>query len=312
MTEPEPPAPPASPPTGPAADTLPLCVDLDDTLVRTDTLLESVFAVLGRNPLRLLALPFLLLSRGRAGFKRALAAAGGVSAAHLPYREDLVEHLRAAKAGGRTLVLATASDRAWADAVADHLGVFDEVLASDGERNLKSAAKADALVARYGEKGFVYAGDAKADLAVWARAGGAVLAGRGTRLERRLPEGVGVEARFPDRGGGPRALARALRPYQWAKNVLVFVPPLAAHVLHQKETLVAALLLFARLLRDGVRHLRAERPARPRGGSQAPPQAPPPVRERKRSPCATAGSAPRSWCWASSSPGRSPRRRPRA
>lgn len=232
------------PPPGDVS-TLPLCVDLDDTLLRTDTLLESVFAVLSHNPLRLLPLPFLLLSRGRAGFKRALVEAGGVSATHLPYREELIQHLREAKEGGRTLVLATASDRAWADAVAGHLGLFDEVLASDGETNLKSAAKADALVERYGEKGFVYAGDAQADLAVWSRAGGAVLVGRGTKLEDRLPEGVTVEARFPERGGGLRALVRALRPYQWAKNALVFVPPLAAHVLHEREILVPALLMFA-------------------------------------------------------------------
>ena len=71
---------------------------------------------------------------------------------------------------GRKLVLATAADQRVAQAVADFLDLFDEVIASDGERNLKGEAKAAALVARFGMRGFSYVGNDSCDLAVWRAA----------------------------------------------------------------------------------------------------------------------------------------------
>src|SRR5687767_408170 len=134
----------------------PLVVDLDGTLIKTDMLLETLVAVLARLPWLVLALPFWLL-RGRAQLKRELASRARWSPENIPYRPEVLELLRGERSRGRRLVLATASDERLARRIADHLGTFDEVVASDGRNNLKGSAKCRALVERYGERGFDYA-----------------------------------------------------------------------------------------------------------------------------------------------------------
>ena len=123
---------------------VPLAVDLDGTLVRSDLLMESLAAALKRNPLDVLALP-LWLACVRARLKSELAKRSDVDAALLPYDPAVLRELRRQRAEGRWLILATAADGALARRVADHLGIFDDVIASDGERNLKREAKARAL-----------------------------------------------------------------------------------------------------------------------------------------------------------------------
>ena len=119
---------------------VPLVVDLDGTLIRTDMLWESVARLLGRNPLWLVALPFWWV-RGRAHLKQQLARRVQVEASTLPYHEPLLAWLKEQKREGRRLILATASDLAMARPVAQHLGLFDEVMASDGQTNLRDRAK---------------------------------------------------------------------------------------------------------------------------------------------------------------------------
>ena len=156
-----------------ATDTRPpLCIDLDGTLVRTDTLMEGMIALLGGMRLGTM---IGAMASGRAGLKARVAAQAPFDPALLPYNEALVDYIRAERAKGRRIVLATAANEAVADRVAAHLGLFDEVIASTATHNLKGAAKADALVQRFGASGFVYAGDAGADLAVWHHAAAAVL-----------------------------------------------------------------------------------------------------------------------------------------
>lgn len=220
---------------------MPLCVDLDGTLVRTDLLFESFARLLKEKPL-LAALAPLWLLGGRARLKREIASRVSLDAAALPYDERVLAHLREEKARGRRLVLVTASDAAPARAVADHLGLFDEVLASDGRSNLKAAAKAEALVARFGEKGFDYAGNEAADRPVWARARAAVIVSAPPALAAEVRARHAVAAEFPRRGGSRgAALLRLLRPHQWVKNLIVFVPLVTSHQIGQPL-----------VLRDGV------------------------------------------------------------
>ena len=157
--------------SGAPSSQIPLCIDLDGTLVRTDLLWESMFALLRRNPLRLFQLPF-WLAAGRARFKQRIAAEVSLDPASLPYNREMIEYLVRAKSEGRRLVLVTASHASPARAVADHLGLFEEVIATDGERNLKGSEKRSELIDRFGEGGFDYAGDSRADLAVWPAARG--------------------------------------------------------------------------------------------------------------------------------------------
>jgi 4-hydroxybenzoate polyprenyltransferase/phosphoserine phosphatase len=212
-------------------DEVPLVVDLDGTLLRTDLLHESALvAVLTSPRAALRALPPLLRGE-RAAVKRRLAEAAPLDAATLPLREELVGYLREQRSRGRRLVLATASDERLARSVADRVGVFDEVLASDGRKNLGGEEKRAELVSRFGEKGFDYAGDRRADLAVFRSARRAILAGTATRLRSEVERG-GTPAgdEFPDEGGGLATLLAAIRVRHWVKNVLVAVPFLAGHV----------------------------------------------------------------------------------
>ena len=180
---------------------LPLCVDLDGTLLRTDTLVEGLLGLLGSPA----DLPGTLAAaaRGRAALKQRVTAAVPLDPALLPYNTELLAWLRSQKQAGRTLVLVTAADRAVAEPIAAHLGLFDEVMASDGTVNLKGARKAEALVARFGRGGFAYAGNSPADRAVWEQAGAAIPVGRGERVAAAT--GIALEARFAAPGGRVRA-----------------------------------------------------------------------------------------------------------
>lgn len=222
-------------------DDVPLCVDMDGTLVLTDLGVESVLALVRRNPFYLFALPLWAL-RGLAHCKREVARRVALDVTRAPYDERIVDWLRGQ--GGRTRVLCTASDAAIADAVAAHVGLFDAVIASDGVVNLSGTRKADALVARYGEGGFDYAGNACADLRVWSRARRAIVANAHERIVRAARAQAHVARVFERAHGAWREGWRALRPHQWAKNLLVFVAPLAAH---RADALTArhALIAFA-------------------------------------------------------------------
>jgi 4-hydroxybenzoate polyprenyltransferase/phosphoserine phosphatase len=206
----------------------PLVVDLDGTLIRTDLLVESCFALLGEAPLRLPAM-FSALLQGRAAFKARVAAAVALDLARLPFNEDFLSFLRAERARGRRIYLASAADERLAQAVADELGLFDGVFASDGTTNLKSGAKAEALCAAFGKGGFDYAGNADADLSVWQAAGGVLAvnasAGLLRTVSRRFPEATVITPKKP----AARDYVRALRPHQWLKNLLLLVPGFAAH-----------------------------------------------------------------------------------
>ncbi len=210
---------------------IPLVLDLDGTIVAGDTLIECALRTLAVRPWAFLrALPFALFQR--AAFKHRLAEAARLDPASLAYNPAVADLAMQARAEGRCVHLATAADSLVAGAVAEHLGGFDSVLSSNGETNLKGAAKADALAARFGEGGFDYAGDSAADTPVWARArrayvvspSAAVLGAARSVCADVHTLGVRLSglARL-------RLLSRALRLHQWAKNLLVFVPVLAAH-----------------------------------------------------------------------------------
>jgi 4-hydroxybenzoate polyprenyltransferase len=220
----------------------PLCVDLDGTLIRTDLLFESTLALLKQSPLYLFALPFWLLG-GRANLKRRIAQRGKVDIATLPWDLRVVELLETERQR-RALVLCTASDHMLADAVAKHLDCFDRVMASDGSRNLSGRHKAEALVAAYGERGFDYAGNETRDLAIWAHARQAYVVNAGDDLAARAGRVSEVAGVLPRERAGLRVWFKALRLHQWLKNVLVFVPLLAAHMLLQPAALVHAVAAF--------------------------------------------------------------------
>jgi 4-hydroxybenzoate polyprenyltransferase/phosphoserine phosphatase len=220
----------------------PLVVDLDGTLVTVDLLHETLFRVTAARPWVLLR-ALGRLRAGKAAFKRAVADRADFDAAHLPYCEPFLEWLREQKRAGRELWLVTGSDMRLARAVADHLGLFDEVLASDGVVNLTGPRKAAVLAERCRERGFVYAGNSMVDVAVWEKARGAVVVNAARRVRAAAARATTVEMEFPA-GSVLRAWVRAVRPHQWVKNLLLFVPLVTAHRFFDLPLVLVAGLLF--------------------------------------------------------------------
>lgn len=220
----------------------PLVVDLDGTLVRSDLLHETFWSAFAHDllmPLRAMA----SLMSGRAVLKRMLADRAKVDIATLPFDAGVIAYIKAWREEGGRAVLVTASDHRLAEGVAAHLSVFDEVHATDASVNLKGKAKAEFLVRRYGENGFHYVGDAKADLAVWEKADRAITVNATSSL-RDQAEGLGrpiEHLQTLDESWKP--YVQALRPHQWLKNLLVFVPMLAGHRI-DGETFALSALAF--------------------------------------------------------------------
>ncbi|GAB3670242.1 UbiA family prenyltransferase [Salinisphaera aquimarina] len=224
-------------------DPVPLVVDLDGTLVNSDLLIESAFMVAHRSPHSLVKLPNWLRS-GKATLKAELARRADLGIADLPYNEALITFLRAEKANGRTLILATASNEKYAHQVAEHLGLFDAVLASDARTNLSGQTKLDALRAHLDGGAFDYAADDDVDRVIWRHARKAVLVNADAKLTAHMRDESNLGDTFEREHADWRTWARALRIYQWAKNGLIFVPLLAAHELADVGTVAMALLAF--------------------------------------------------------------------
>ena len=221
----------------------PLFVDLDGTLVKSDTLMDSLFVLVRQEPIAALQLPLWLL-KGKAGFKAEVAARASLSAETLPYNRPLLEHLRLEHANGRKIYLATASDERVAKAVADHLGIFAGVLATNGKDNLSGKAKLKAIEAFSGES-FEYVGNAAPDTVLLQKAKVAMLANPSAGLAGSLRRhGTAVAQVFEDRQPRWKTLIRAIRVNQWPKNLLIFVPMLLAHVVGNRQALLSAALAF--------------------------------------------------------------------
>lgn len=222
----------------------PLVVDLDDSLISSDTLFEAAFAAVSRNPLDLFRL-LLALRHGKAALKRAAAQRGRFDPALLPYDEQVLALIRKARSEGRKVFLATAADAAIAHAIADHLQLFDGVFCSDGSHNLAGPNKAQALVAAFGRGGFDYIGNGMADLAVWREAGGRIAA-RATPAVVRALQDIDPQAMLlPREPASLRVWLKLLRVHQYAKNALILAPLFTAHAFAAGSFGLAALAIIA-------------------------------------------------------------------
>jgi len=208
---------------------VPLFVDLDGTLIKTDLLIESAFFLLKKQPWMLLVMLY-WLAFGKARLKEEIAKRSVLDFSVLPLQNEFVDFLYNEASKGRTLYLATASDRLLAEPVAKRLGIFQQVLASDGQHNLKGKHKLEAILACCKGSAFDYAGNERVDLAIWAKARRAIVVNPGVGViaavkKRRYV----VQQIFDDRPSLVKTWMRALRLHQWAKNVLLGVPILTAH-----------------------------------------------------------------------------------
>jgi len=223
---------------------LPLVVDLDGTLLRTDLLVETANQFLTRQPLKAYKL-FVWLIEGKATLKARLAEQANIDAQALPYNVALLEWLQAEKDKGRSLVLATASHKILATQVATHLNIFESVFATDEKTNLAGPAKRDALLQIYGPSGFEYVGNELADIAIWQVAKTAHVVSPSKILKAKLERlgNLGKVFHGPSTGQSAALLA-AMRPHQWMKNLLVFIPLFLAHQYSDTDQFTAAITTF--------------------------------------------------------------------
>jgi 4-hydroxybenzoate polyprenyltransferase/phosphoserine phosphatase len=221
------PSTPAPVETG-AASTAPLCVDLDGTLVKSDTLVDSTLALARQHPALLLHLPAWLM-QGKAALKQHITTSVELDIVHLPYNRELLQYIEQQHASGRPIYLATAADRQLAQRIADHLGLFAGVLASDGSTNLAGANKLAAFRERFGDN-FCYIGNASPDLPLLCACVEPMVANPTRGLTSGLRSAnITLHRTFTETTATPKAWLKAIRLHQWAKNVLLFLPLLLAH-----------------------------------------------------------------------------------
>ncbi|GAC1415687.1 MAG: UbiA family prenyltransferase [Acidobacteriaceae bacterium] len=222
----------------------PLCVDLDGTLVKSDTLLDSVLVLARQSPRSLLSLPA-WVAGGKASFKQKISSHASLDVAHLPYNEGLLEYLREQHAQGREIYLATGADAALAERVAAYLGIFSGVLASDGAVNLTGRNKLAAFQSRFAQ-GFSYIGNARPDIHLLTACVNPMVANPHRSLMAGL-RGAGVQPvrTFKDSAHPVKAWIKAIRLHQWAKNTLIFTPLLLAHVRGAGPIAAAALAFLS-------------------------------------------------------------------
>ncbi|MEM5422950.1 UbiA family prenyltransferase [Paraburkholderia ferrariae] len=226
----------------PAAHPVPLCVDLDGTLTRTDLLFEAFFVLVKQSPLSIF-LCFAWALRGRAYLKEQIAQRVNIDVGVLPYNTELLAWLRDERASGRDLYLCTATNQRLASQIATHVGLFTGVLASTVSNNLLGKNKARALVEQFGDHGFDYCGDARADLPVWRQARQAIVVGDKHIVAAARKTNAAIIFFEEKRRLIPLVL-KEMRVHQWVKNVLIFVPLLTAHQFTERSALAAASIAF--------------------------------------------------------------------
>jgi 4-hydroxybenzoate polyprenyltransferase/phosphoserine phosphatase len=228
----------------PAAVLRPLCVDLDGTLVKSDTLVDSLLALVRNRPALVFKLPGRVL-HGKAAFKAFVTGSVSLDVTHLPYNQTLLRFLKREHASGRNLYLATGADVRLARRVADHLGIFAFVLGSDGVTNLTGNKKLETLRSRLGSSGFDYIGNDTPDLPLLAHATEPMVANPSLRLRLKLKARAIHPAHvFVERAPVLSSLLKTVRLHQWAKNLLVFVPLLCSHALTAGKLLAALAAFF--------------------------------------------------------------------
>ena len=222
---------------------IPLIVDLDGTLIHTDMLHESAIILFKNKPAAFLKAS-LSLSSGKAALKQSISSLIEFSPSTLPYNKELIEYLKTQKKLGRRIILCTASDQSIADSIANHLNLFDEVFASDGNINLGGTEKSNYLITKFGKGNFDYAGNSSVDVEVWKNCRKAIVVNASKSTASKAASVAVVEKSFSSQNTTLRVWLKLIRVHQWLKNVLLFVPLLAAHSIFQLDSWVKLLIAF--------------------------------------------------------------------
>jgi len=222
---------------------IPIVIDLDGTLLKTDSLVETLMLFFKSNPLSFWLI-FVWLAKGKAYLKQQIARRVTLDVSSLPYNMDVLNFLRDQHLNKRTLVLATGADEHIAQSIADYLHMFDSVIASNGKINLSGIYKKKRLVAEFGVGGFDYLGNDRKDLCIWQIARCSMVVGSKIFIDRIRKQLSNMERVFELKTTSFLTWFYALRLYQWLKNILVFVPLLAAHQFMDTGLILSASVAF--------------------------------------------------------------------
>lgn len=221
----------------------PLCVDLDGTLIKSDLLFETFLLLIKKNPLYLFACVYWLL-KNKAYLKNQIAKRVEINPATLPYSENFLYYLKGEKSKGRHLVLVTASDHLLANLIADHIGIFSEVIASNELHNVQGKNKRAILNKKFGAKQYDYAGNDKRDLFVWGTARKAIVVNAKSRIIKLSQQITTVERIFSERKNTFKNYLKLIRIHQCVKNLLVFVPIIVGHLYLSWQAILHSFLAF--------------------------------------------------------------------
>ena len=221
----------------------PVIIDLDGTLIKTDTLLESVMALLKTNPLWLVMLPFWLL-KGKAHLKNSIADKVEFDVKLLPYNQDVIEYIKAAKSQGHDCYLATGTVSKFAERISDHLNLFDDIFSTSRTINLTGTKKAILLNEKFGEGSYIYVGNHDVDLKIWKNSAEAVVVTHSKSLVNKAEKVNNNVQHIESETAGVKTYLKAIRVHQWVKNALLFVPLLTSHHFIQSDLIVLCILGF--------------------------------------------------------------------
>lgn len=219
----------------------PLCVDLDGSLIASDTLWEGLVALLMQKPLMIFQVIGWLLA-GKAVLKKNVAEYTDRSGEDWPVRDEVVSYINQAKAQGRKVYLVTGAAQKTAEAISKHLGLFDGVYHSDEQINLTSTRKRDKLVQEFGDGGFDYIGNSADDIAVFNSARRGIVVAPDRAAKTWLKQNQSEE--IPTKPTGIKTVLKAIRVHQWLKNVLIAVPLFLNHTFLDFQSISAAIIAF--------------------------------------------------------------------
>ena len=223
---------------------LPLCVDLDGTLIQTDSLWEACLRLISQNPFMILLFP-LWLFLGKAGFKHKISQHVELAPSSLPFNANLLKYLTQQRLHNRHIVLVTAANKNIAESIAAHLNIFDEIFASDESNNLSGNNKAKVLIDKFGDKEFVYAGNANVDLKVWKNSAAAIVVNGTETLINKVKAITTIDEVFPTQQKiSLKIILKAIRIHQWTKNALIFTALILSHNWFNHSAIQLSLFAF--------------------------------------------------------------------
>jgi 4-hydroxybenzoate polyprenyltransferase len=223
-------------------ENIPLVVDLDGTLIKTDLLHEGVVMLLRKNFFYIF--PSLLwILKGKVYFKNKIFHKVHLHYELLPNNEELLNFLQTESSNGRKIILATASLASNAQEISKVYPIFDEIFGTE-KINLKGANKLKILINEFGETKFDYIGNSHSDLKIISSSRYSYLVNPSKSLERKTRQISELKYVWKSGKNHFKDYVKTIRAYQWLKNLLIFVPLITSHSFYSPAMIFMVIASF--------------------------------------------------------------------